>query len=162
MEEDRIAGLEEEEHHTAVVCIGLEAVVLRTVTVEKDDTLTAVDWDYGEEVHMAAAEVEGILVVEDTDCVKELRMVVAGVAGSPGCIGPGAHILPVAAAVTEAADLVRSSHLADTLRGGPRSVLLAHILEGARQAHHSPAGVGSHEEGIGSAEAAGILLLESE
>ena len=176
------------EGDNVVVGIGLEAVVLRKVAVGLEDilaavdlgygeevhtasaedlghgeevhTTAAVDLGYGEEVHMAAAEVEGILVVVvgDMDYVKELRMVV------------GVHILP-AAAVKEAADLVLLSHLADSLRVGRRSDLLAHILahvpERARQAHRSPAGVGNLvvgilEEGIDSAEAADILLPSSE
>lgn len=159
----RIAGLEEE-HRTAVVHIALEAVVLRMVTVEGEGTLP-VDWDYEEEVRMAAAEAEGTLVVEAVegmDCVKGLRMVVAEVVGSPGYTGPAVHTLPVAAAVTEAADLIPSYHPANTLRGGPRSVPLAHIRGVVQQAHHSPAGVDIHERGIGSAEAAGILLSSSE
>ena len=149
----RIADLEE--GHSVVVDIDLEAVVLRKVAVGVGGSLAAVDLGYGEEVHMAAAEVEGILVVGGMDCVKELRMVLGGV-----------HILP-AAAVKEAADRVLLSHLVDTLRVGRRSDPLAHILEGAQQTHRSPAGVGYLvvgilEEGIDLAEAAGILLLTSE
>ena len=144
-----------EEGHSVVVGIGLEAVVLRKVAVGVEDSLAAVDLGYGEEVHMAAAEVEGTLVVvEGRDYVKELRMVV------------GVHILP-AAVVKEAADLVLLSHLANSLRVGHRSDLLAHILEGARQTRRSPAGVdkpvvGMLEEGIGLTGAAGILLPSSE
>lgn len=83
-------------------------MVLRKVVVGKEDKGAAVDLGYGEEVHMAAAEVEGILVAGDTDCVRKLRTAVVGVVDSHGCIGPALHILLAAAAVTEAGDLVRS------------------------------------------------------
>ena len=171
-----------EEGHRVVVGIGLEAVVLRKVAAGVEDilaavdlgygeevhkasaedlghgeevhTTAAVDLGYGEEVHMAVAEVEGIPVVGGMDYVEELRMVA------------GVRILP-AAAVKEGADLVLLSHLADSLRVGPHSDLLAHIFEEARQTHRSLAGVGNLvvgllEEGIESAEAAGILLPNSE
>ena len=147
--------VDSEEGHSVVVGIGLEAVVLRKIAVGVEDSLAAVDLGYGVEVHMAAAEVEGIpLVVGGMDYVKELRMVV------------GVHILP-AAAVKEAADQILLSHLADSLRVGHRSDLLAHILEGARENRHSPAGVdnpvvGMLEEGIDLTGAAGILLPSSE
>ena len=170
VELDHIADLEE--GYRVVVGIGSEAVVLRKGAVGGEDILAAVDLDYGEEVHTtagvdlgyeeedhtAAAEVEGILVVVvvgDMDYVKELRMVAA------------VRILP-AAAVKEAADLVLLSHLADSLRVGRRSDLLAHILAEAAQIHRSPAVVGNLvvvgilEEGIDSAEAADILLPSSE
>lgn len=93
-------------HYTAAVGTGLGAVVLRKVAVEKEDSLAAVDICYGEELHMAAAEAEDTLVVEGMDCVKQLGMVVVGVAGSHGCTGPAVRMLP--GAVTEAADPVRS------------------------------------------------------
>ena len=160
-----------------VVGIGLEVVVLRKVAVGVEDTPAAVDLEevhtasvgdldhgeevhmtaavdlgYGEEVHMAAAEVEGILVAGGMDYMTELRTVA------------GARILP--AVVKETADLVLLSHLADSLRVGRRSDLLAHILEEAAQTHRSPAGVGNLVvgilEGIDSAEAADILLPSSE
>lgn len=92
-----------------MVGIGLGAVVLRKVTVGREDALAAVDLGSEEEPHKAA-EVEGILAEEGMDCEKELRTVVVGVVGSPDCNGPAVHILPAAAAaaaVTEAADLVR-------------------------------------------------------
>lgn len=88
-----------------MVNIGLGAVVLRKVTVGRED-LAAVDLGFEEEPHKAA-EVEDILAAEGMDCEKELRTVVVGAVGSPGCNGPAVHILPAAAAVTEAADLVR-------------------------------------------------------
>lgn len=89
-----------------MVDIGLGVVALRKVAVGKD-TLAAVDLGYGEEHHMADAEMGGILVVVSMDCVKELRMVVVGVVGSPGCTGPAVDMRSVAAAVTAAASLVR-------------------------------------------------------
>ena len=97
-----------------------------------------------------AAEGEDTLVVEDTDCVKELHMVGVAVADTPGYTDSAAHILP-AAAVMEVVDLVHTLHVG------------ARILEGEGQPHHSPAEVGNLvvgilEEGIGSAEAADILL----
>lgn len=126
---------------------GLGAVVVHKIAAGKEGTLAAVDLGYEEEVHMAAAEVEGMLVVEGMDCVKDPRMVAVVVADSPGCIGFGVGILPVAA-VMEVADLVHT--------------LPAHIHDGVGQTHRSPAGVGnlvgSPEEGTGSAEAADILL----
>lgn len=68
-----------------MVGIGLGAVVLRKVAAG-EDSLAAVGLNYGEEVRMAAAEVEGILVVvvEGMDYVKKLHMVVVGVVGNPG------------------------------------------------------------------------------
>lgn len=101
----RIVDLEEG-HHTAVVGNGFEEVALRKVAVEMTGALAAVGLGYEEHVHMAAAEVEGILVVAGKDCAKELRMVFVGVVGSPGCTGPAVHTHYVAAAVTEAADQV--------------------------------------------------------
>ena len=168
VELDHIAELEE--GYRVVVGIGSEVVVLRKVAVGVEDILAAVDLGYGEEVHttvavdlgyeeevhMAAAEVEGILVAGGMDYVKELRMVA------------GVRILLPVAAVKEAADLVLLSHLADSLRVGRRSDLLAHILAKAAQIHRSPAVVGNLvvvgilEEGIDSAEAADILLPSSE
>lgn len=56
---------------------------------------------------MAAAEVEGMLVVGGMDCVVGLRMVVVEVVGSPGCTDPGLNVHLAAGAETEAADLVR-------------------------------------------------------
>lgn len=158
----------EEGHRTGVVGIGLGVVLLlHKVAVGKEDSPAVVDLSYEEEDHMAAVGVEGIPVAGGMDCVKELRMVVVGMVGSPGYTGPAVHILLAAAEVTEAADLVRSLHLADTLRVAPRSGLPARILEGVRQAHHSPAGVGSLvvgilDEGIDSVKAAGTPLSKSE
>lgn len=115
--EEPVHIVDSEEGHSVVVGIGLEVVVLRKVLVGVEDSHAAVDLGYGEEVHMAAAGVEGILVVVGgMDYVKELRRVV------------GVHILP-AAAVKEAADLVLLWHLADSLRVGHRSELLAHSFE---------------------------------
>lgn len=116
-------------HRTAVVGIGLGAVLLHKVAVGSEDNLAAVDSGYGEELHMAAEE-EGIPVVGSMDCVEKVRMMIVGV-GSPGCTGPAVHILP-AAEVTEAVDPVRSLHLADSRRVGLRSGLPAHILKRVR------------------------------
>ena len=116
---------------------------------------------------MAAVGAEGIPVAGGMDCVEELRMVIVGMVGSPDCTGPAVHILLAAAEVAEVADLVRLLHLADTLRVAPRSGLPAHILEGMRQAHHSPAGVcsfvvGIPDESIDSMKAAGTPLSRCE
>ena len=101
-----IAGWQEG-RYIAVEGIGLGVVVLRKVTVGKEDKFAAVDLGYEVEVHKAAAEVEGILVVGGTDCVKELRTLVVEVVDSHGCIGPALHILHAAAVATEAGDLAR-------------------------------------------------------
>ena len=134
---------------TAVGGIGLGVVVIRKVAVGEDN-LAAVDWRYGEEVHMAAAAVERMLVVEDKDCVRRHRMVAVG---NPDCTGLGVYILP-AAAVMEVVDLVGILRV-------PR------ILEGVRQVHRSPAGagnlvVGNSEADTGLAGTGGILLANSE
>ena len=133
-----------------MVGIGFGVVVVHKVAVGEEDILAAVDWRYGEEVHMAAAAVERMLVVGDKDCVRRHRMVAVG---NPDCTGFGVDIL-LAAAVMEVADLVRILRV-------PR------ILEGVRQAHRSPAGagnlvVGDSEADTGLAGAAGILLANSE
>ena len=124
-------------------------VVVHKVAVGEEGILAAVDWRYGEEVHMAVA-VEGMLVVGDMDCVKRHHKVAVGI---PDCTGFEVDILP-AAAVMEVADLVHILRV-------PR------ILEGVRQAHRSPAGagnlvIGNYEAGTGLAAAAGILLPKSE
>ena len=95
-----------------------------------------------------AAEGEDTLVVEDMDCVKELRMVGVAVVDTPDYTDSAPHILP-AAGVMEVVDLVHTLHVGDR------------ILERVGQPHHSPAGVDNLvvdilEEGIGSA--ADILL----
>lgn len=145
-----------------MVGIGLGAVVLRKVTVGREDALAAVDLGSEEEPHKAA-EVEGILAEEGMDCEKELRTVVVGAVGSPGCNGPAVHILPAAAAVTEAADLVRLWHLVDTLRVELHPGHPAHSLEMVEEGDHSSGvEVGILEEGIGSVEVAGIPLSNSE
>ena len=130
--------------------IGFGAVVVHKAAVgEEGGILAAVDWRYGEEVHMAVA-VEGTLVVGDMDCARRHRKVAVG---NPDCTGFGVDILP-AAAVMEVADLVRILRV-------PR------ILEGVRQAHRSPAGagnlvMGNSEAGTGLTGVAGILLPNSE
>ena len=129
VEVGRIADLEVG-HRTAVVGIGLGAVLLHKVAVGREDNLVAVDSGYEEELHMAAEE-EGTPVVGGMDCVEKVRMVIVEVVGSPGCTGPAVHILP-AAGGTEAVDPVRLLHLADSRRVGPRSGLPAHILEKVR------------------------------
>ena len=138
MELDHTAGWEEVQH-TAVADIGLGVVVVLRKVGVVEDILVAVDSGYGEEAHRAAVEAEGILVVGDMDCVREPRMVVAAVVGSPDYTGLGVH----------------------TRRAGQRRDLPARIPE-----VHSPAGVGSlvmgnPEEGIGLTEAADILLPNS-
>ena len=150
------AGLKEG-HRTAVVGIGLGVGVVHKMTVGKEDTRAAVGLGYEEGLRMAAAELEGMLVVGGRDCVKELHMVAVAVVGNPGCTGLEVHIL-LAAAATEVADLVHTLRVAR---------LPAHILERVGEGHRSPAGVdrlevGNPEEDIGSAEAAGILLSNSE
>lgn len=140
MELDHTAGLKEG-RHTVVADIGLGVVVVLHKVGVVEDILAAVDSGYGVGVHMAAAEAEGTLVVGDTDCVKELRMVVVAVVGSPDCTGLGVH----------------------TRREGQRRDLPAHNPE--VQARHSPAGVGTlvvgnPEVGIDPTEAAGILEEE--
>ena len=129
----------EEGHHTAAMGIGLGEEVLRRVAVGKEGIHGFVGLGYGEELHMAAAGVEGMLVVEDMDCVKALHMVVVAVVGSPGCTGLGVYTLRV-----------------------PRYGLPAHILE-VGGAHHSLAEVDSlvvdsPEEDFDSAD---ILLSDS-
>ena len=133
-----------------MVGIGFGAVVVHKTAVGEEGILAGVDCGYGEEVHMAVAAVEGMLVVEDMDCVRRHRKVAVG---NPGCTDFGVDILP-AAAVMEVADLVYVLPV-------PR------ILEGVRQALRSPAGagklvVGNSEAGTGLAGAAGILLPNSE
>ena len=128
-----------------MVGIGFGAVVVHKTAVGEEGILAAVDCGYGEEVHMAAAAVEGMLV-GDMDCVRRHRKVAVG---NPGCTGFGVDILPVAA-VMEVADLV---HILPVPR----------ILEGVRQAHRSPVGagnlvVGNSEAGTGLAGDADILL----
>ena len=133
-----------------MVGIGFGAVVVHKAAVGGEGILAAVDCGYGEEVHMAVAAVEGMLVVGDMDCVRRHRKVAVG---NPGCTGFGVDILP-AAAVMEVAGLVHVLRV-------PR------ILEGVRQAHRSPAEagnlvVGNSEAGTGLAGAAGILLQNCE
>ena len=156
VEVEHSAGLEEG-HRTAVVGIGLGAVVVHKMTVGKEDTLAAVGSGYEEGLRMAAAELEGMLVVEGMDCVKGPHMVAVAVVGNPGCTGLEVHIL-LDAAVREVADLVDTLHVAR---------LPVHILEQVGEGHHNPAGMGrlvmgNPEEDIGSAEAAGILLSNRE
>lgn len=153
VELDHTAGLKEG-HRTAVESTGLVAVVVHKMAAGKEGTLAAVDLGYGEEAHMAAAEVEGMLVVGGMDCVRRLRTVAVVVVDIPGCIGFGMGILP-AAAVMEVGDLVHTLPVAH--QGLP-----AHI-HGVVGEGHSPAGmgnlvVGSPEKDTGSAEAADILL----
>ena len=138
-----------EGHYIAVVGTGLGAVVVHKGSFE-EDIRAAEDLGYEAEPRMAAAEGKDTLVVEDMDCVKELRRVAVAGVDTRGYTDPAPHILP-AAGVMEVVVLVH------TLRVGAR------ILEGVRQPHHRSAGVdklvvGILEEGIGSAEAADILL----
>ena len=133
-----------------MVGIGFGAVVVHKAAVGEEGMFAAVYWGYGEEVRMAGAGVEGMLVVGDMDCVRRHRKVAVG---NPGCTGFGVDILP-AAAVMEVADLV---HI----------LRVSRILEGVRRAHRSPAGegnlvVGNSEAGTGLEGAAGILLPNSE
>ena len=133
-----------------MVGIGLGAVVAHKIAVGEGGILADVDCGYGEEVHMAAAAVEGMVVVGDMDCVRSYRMVAVG---TPDCTGFGVDILPSAAVMVVAA-LVRILPV-------PR------ILEGVREAHRSPAGAGTlvggnSEAGTGLAGAVGILLPNSE
>ena len=99
---------------------------------------------------MAAAAVEGMLVVGDMDCVRSHCMVAVD---DLDCTGFGGDILP-AAVVMEVADL---EHILRVPR----------MLVGVRRAQRRPAGagnlvVGNSEAGTGLAEAAGTLLPNSE
>lgn len=154
VELDHMAGLEWG-HRTAVEGTCLGAVVVHKRVAGNEGTLAAEDLGYEEEVHMAAEEVEGMLVVGGMDCLKELRMVAVVVVDSPGCIGFGMGILP-AAAMIEVGDLV---HILPVAHQG----LPAHIHGAVGEGHRSPAGVGnlvvcSPEEDTGSAEAVDMLL----
>ena len=133
-----------------MVGIGLGAVLAHKTAVGEGGILAVVDCGYGEEVHMAAAAVEGMVVVGDMDCVRRYRMVAVG---NSDCIGFEVDTLP-AAAVMVVADLVCILRV-------PR------ILERVRRAHRSPAGagtlvVGNFEGGSGLAGLVGILLPNSE
>ena len=130
--------------------IGLGAVLVHRTAVGEEGILAVVDYGYGEEVHTAAAAVEGMVVVGDMDCARRYRMAAVG---NPDCTGFGMDILP-AAAVMVVADLVRILRV-------PR------ILEEVRRAHRSPAGAGTlaegnFEAGTGLAGVVGILLPNSE